>query len=460
MKNKFQKKVLVLALLTVLPFIANAEQDNNKVKDKKEVVSGEFLIRFSLNATAADKDRVLKRVNGQEVEKIRDKNKKNDKSENDVSLILHNRSDLTPEQAKQKLESDPAVEGVEENQIFHHEVVANDPGLAANYNLWGMYGLTSVPRNDFGSRAADAWSLNKTDCSNVYVGIIDEGYMYTHEDLALNAGKNPKEIAGNRKDDDGNGFIDDVYGWDFAGKNDTVFDGIDDDHGTHVAGTIGAVGNNAKGVAGVCWKVKILNAKFLTNTGGTLANAIKAVDYFTNLKKSGVNIVATNNSWGGGSYSQLLADAIERANQAGILFVAAAGNAANDNDTTPSYPASYLNENVISVAAIDSVGNLASFSNYGKNSVDLAAPGVSILSTVPVRSRGKVVSGYAYYNGTSMATPHVTGAVALYASIYKAQTGVNPTVNQIKAAILTNAITTNSIAGKTNTGARLNVGTF
>lgn len=173
-----------------------------------------------------------------------------------------------------------------------------------------------------------------------------------------------------------------------------------------------------------------------------------------------MNIVATNNSWGGGSYSQLLADAIERANQAGILFVAAAGNAANDNDTTPSYPASYLNENVISVAAIDSVGNLASFSNYGKNSVDLAAPGVSILSTVPVKSRGKVVSGYAYYNGTSMATPHVTGAVALYASIYKAQTGVNPTVNQIKAAILTNAITTNSIAGKTNTGARLNVGTF
>lgn len=213
------------------------------------------------------------------------KTKKNDKSENDVSLILHNRSDLTPEQAKQKLESDPAVEGVEENQIFHHEVVANDPGLAANYNLWGMYGLTSVPRNDFGSRAADAWSLNKTDCSNVYVGIIDEGIYYTHEDLALNAGKNPKEIAGNGKDDDGNGFIDDVYGWDFAGKNNTVFDGIDDDHGTHVAGTIGAVGNNAKGVAGVCWKVKILNAKFLTNTGGTLANAIKAVDYFTNLKK-------------------------------------------------------------------------------------------------------------------------------------------------------------------------------
>jgi subtilisin family serine protease len=450
MKNKFQRNVLALAVLTALPFLANAEQD-----DKKETVQGEFLIRFSPDATDADKARVLGRVNGQEIEKVREKNKKNDKSENDVSLVHHNRPDLTPEQTKRELEADPAVEGVEENQIFHHEAVANDPGLAASNNLWGMYGLTSVPANDFGSHAADAWSLNKTDCSNVYVGIIDEGYMYTHEDLASNAGKNLKEIAGNGKDDDGNGFKDDVYGWDFAGNNNTVFDGIGDDHGTHVAGTIGAVGNNSKGVAGVCWKVKLLNAKFLTNTGGTLANAIRAIDYFTNLKKAGVNIVATNNSWGGGSYSQLLADAIERANQAGILFVAAAGNAANDNDATPSYPASYPSANVISVAAIDSVGNLASFSNYGKNSVNLAAPGVSILSTVPMKSSGKVVSGYAYYNGTSMATPHVTGAAALYAATHPGATAA-----EIKSAILTNAITTNSVVGKTTTGARLNVGTF
>jgi subtilisin family serine protease len=460
MKNTFKHNVLALAVLTALPFIASAEQDDKEVKNKKEVMQGEFLIRFSPDATDADKARVLGRVNGQEIEKVREKNKKNDKSENDVSLVHHNRPDLTPEQTKREVEADPAVLGVEENQIFHHEAVANDPGLAANNNLWGMYGLTSVPANDFGSHAADAWALNKTDCSNVYVGIIDEGYMYTHEDLAANAGKNPKEIAGNKKDDDGNGFIDDVYGWDFVGNNNTVFDGVDDDHGTHVAGTIGAVGNNAKGVAGICWNVKLLNAKFLTNRGGTLANAIKAIDYFTNLKKSGLNIVALNNSWGGGSYSQLLADAIERANQAGILFVAAAGNAANNNDTLASYPASYLNTNVISVAAIDSVGNLASFSNYGANSVNLAAPGVAILSTVPTLKNGKVVSAYAYYDGTSMATPHVTGAAALYASIYKTQTGINPTVVQIKEAILTNATATNSVSGKTATGARLNVGTF
>lgn len=448
MNQNFCKKALALAVFAALPFAVQSSP-------KHDVVAGEFLIQFSANATNTDKARVLGRVNGQEIEKLREKGNKKDKSENDVSLIRYNRPDLTAEQTKRELEADFAVELVEENQIFHHQATANDPGLAANNNLWGMYGLTSVPSNEFGSRAADAWARGTTDCSNVYVGIIDEGYMYTHEDLAANAGKNTKEIAGNRKDDDGNGFVDDVYGWDFANNDNTVFDGIDDDHGTHVAGTIGAVGNNAKGVVGVCWNVKLLNAKFLTSRGGTLANAVKAVDYFTNLKKSGVNIVATNNSWGGGAYSQFLADAIERANQAQILFVAAAGNATNDNDAIPSYPASYQSANVISVAAIDSAGKLASFSNYGANSVNLAAPGVSILSTVPVRSGSKVVSGYANYNGTSMATPHVTGAAALYAA-----THFGATAAEIKNAILTNAIATDSVASKTATGARLNVGTF
>jgi subtilisin family serine protease len=463
MKNKFTMSVLAVAVLAALPFVSNAEQDDKGEKENNDVqnAKSEFLVRFAPNATDSDKARVLGPVNGQEIEKVRDKNKKGDRSENDVSRISHNRSDLTPEQIKHEIESDSAVEAVEINQIYHHEAFSNDPGYtnAAN-NLWGMYGATTVPTNQYGSGAGEAWAsttVNKTDCSSVYVGIIDEGYMYTHEDLAANAGKNPKEIAGNGKDDDLNGFKDDVYGWDFAGNNNTVFDSVDDDHGTHVAGTIGAVGNNGKGVAGVCWKVKLLNAKFLTNQGGTLANAIKAIDYFTNLKKAGVNIVATNNSWGGGSYSQLLYDAIERANQAGILFIAAAGNAGNNNDdvATPSYPASYPNSNVISVAAIDSAGALASFSNYGATSVHLAAPGVSILSTVPMLSRSKVVSGYAYYDGTSMATPHVTGAAALYAATHP-----GAPMKEIKDAILNRATSTNSIAGKTVTGARLNVGTF
>jgi subtilisin family serine protease len=222
-----------------------------------------------------------------------------------------------------------------------------------------------------------------------------------------------------------------------------------------VAGTIGAVGGNGKGVAGICWNVRLLDAKFLGATGGTTANAILAVDYFTNLKSKGLNIVATNNSWGGGGFSQLLKDAIDRAGAQNILFIAAAGNNATDNDVTPSYPASYTSSNIIAVAAITSTGTLASFSQYGATSVDIGAPGQAIYSSVPVKSGKKVVSGYASYNGTSMATPHVTGACALYASTHPGSTPA-----QIKAAILGSAVPTASLAGKCVTGGRLNVSGF
>jgi len=189
-------------------------------------------------------------------------------------------------------------------------------------------------------------------------------------------------------DDDRNGYVDDVRGWDFDGNNNTVFDGTQDDHGTHVAGTIGAVGGNGIGVAGVNWNVKLLNAKFLGRRGGTTAHAIKSVDYFTGLKVRGVNLVATNNSWSGGGYSKGLHDAIQRACDADLLFVAAAGNGGLDgvgdnNDATPSYPASYQNSCIIAVAAITSTGARASYSNYGATSVDLGAPGSSIYSTLP-----------------------------------------------------------------------------
>ena len=251
--------------------------------------------------------------------------------------------------------------------------------------------------------------------------------------------------------------MDDVRGWDFDGNNNTTYDGTQDDHGTHVAGTIGAIGGNGKGVAGVVWSVKILTAKFLGRNGGTTANAIKAVDYMTDLKtRNGINLVATNNSWGGGGFSQGLQDAIARAGNANILFVVAAGNGGSDGigdniDTAPSYPASYPNANIISVAAIDSAGKLASFSNYGANSVDIAAPGVGIWSSLP-NSTG---NAYGSYSGTSMATPHVTGACALYASLAPGATAA-----QIKAGILAKAVATPSLAGKTVTGGRLDVSGF
>jgi Subtilisin-like serine proteases len=299
----------------------------------------------------------------------------------------------------------------------------------------------------------------------VYVGIIDEGYMYTHEDLAANAGVNLAEangVAG--RDDDGNGLVDDVYGWDFANNDNTVFDGTSTDevdhHGTHVAGTIGGIGGNSKGVAGVCWTVSLLSGKFLGPNGGTTANAVKAVDYFTTLKKAGLNIVATNNSWGGGSFSLSLYNAISRAGDAGVLFIVAAGNSGTNNDTKPSYPGNYsvANKyqgktypgltNMIVVAAIDNSGNKASWSQYGAKSVNIGAPGVGIYSTLPF-------VGYGSYSGTSMATPHVTGACALYASLHA---GANAAA--IKNAILSSAIPTSSLAGKCTTGGRLNVSGF
>ncbi|MGB7564966.1 MAG: S8 family peptidase [Prochlorococcaceae cyanobacterium] len=336
----------------------------------------------------------------------------------------------------------PGVQFVEKNWLLTTQASSNDPYVTSN-QLWGMYGDQSSPANPFGSQAAEVWAAGYTGSSSVYVGIIDEGYQYSHSDLLANAGVNPGEIAGDGKDNDGNGYIDDVYGWDFFSNNASVYDGTTDDHGTHVAGTIGAKGGNGLGVAGVAWDVKLLSGKFLGPNGGYISDAIKAVDYFTDLKtRQGLKIVATNNSWGGGGFSQGLYDAISRANNAGILFVAAAGN---NGTSTLSYPAGYDLPNVISVAAIDSAGGLASFSNYSSSWVDLGAAGVGINSTLPDNT-------YGAYSGTSMATPHVTGAVALMAAAFPQASSTD-----LRNALLQSAVATPSLSGKTSTGGRLDV---
>jgi subtilisin family serine protease len=412
----------------------------------------EMIIKFKEGIGEEAKNSAIIKINGKVKEKIHTSAMKQNGDKQGILLVT------VPVQALDaisKAKDLPEIEYAEPNYIYQHSATSNDTHYVSGI-LWGMYGDASSPANPYGSQAADAWAAGKTGSSTVYVGIIDEGYMYTHVDLAENAGTNPGEIAGNGIDDDGNGLKDDVYGWDFAGNNNTVFDGISDDHGTHVAGTIGAVGGNGKGVAGVCWNVKLLNAKFLGTRGGTTANAIKAVDYFTDLKtRHGINLVATNNSWGGGGYSQALKDAIGRANNANILFIAAAGNSALNNDATASYPSGYDVANVISVASIVKDGTLSSFSNYGATTVDLGAPGSEIASTVPAKSGKTLGSGYAYMSGTSMATPHVTGAAALYAA-----SNPNATAAQIKSAILSSAVPTASLSGKCVTGGRLNVSGF
>lgn len=355
-----------------------------------------------------------------------------------------------------QLQASGAVRFAEPNWIYQHQATATDTQFT-NGTLWGMYGDASTPANGYGSQAAEAWARGSVGSDSVYVGIIDEGYQFDHPDLRGNVWLNPFDPVDGR-DNDGNGYIDDTRGWDFAGGDNSVYDGGTrgslDAHGTHVAGTIGGTANDG-GVVGVNHNVTMISGKFLGRRGGTTADSIKAVDYFTDLKtRHGLNIVATNNSWGGGGYSQALYEAIVRGARANILFIAAAGNSGTDNDAAASYPSNYDTtkdagyDAVIAVAAIDKAGALASFSQYGRTQVDLGAPGVAISSSVPYNK-------YASYNGTSMATPHVTGGAALYASTHP-----GATAKQIRDALLGSVVATPSLNGKTVTGGRLNVSGF
>ena len=362
---------------------------------------------------------------------------------------------VSVKEAIKRLRNQPGIKFVEPDYKVYKLATSTD-SYFVDGRLWGMYGPNTTPANQFGSNAAAAWAANKTGSANVAVGIIDEGVQVLNPELAPNIWVNPGEIAGDRIDNDRNGYIDDINGWDFANNNASVYDGGNlDQHGTHVAGTIGARANNGTGVVGVNWDVKIISTKFLAATGGTTSNAIRALDYITDLKRRGVaNIVATNNSWGGGGFSQALLDAINRGGDQNILFIAAAGNSGANNNTVVSYPSNYVCNNagarnwdcVIAVAAINSAGAKSSFSNFGSTTVDIGAPGEAIFSTVPV------APGWASFSGTSMATPHVTGAAALCESI-------NPLLSalQIRDAILSTKALTSSLAGLTTTGGRLDI---
>lgn len=285
---------------------------------------------------------------------------------------------------------DSRIEYAEPDFVLTASAMPNDERTG---ELWGMNSI----------RAYDAWDIT-TGSDQVVIGVTDTGVDYNHPDLAANMWRNVGEVPGNGRDEDGNGYIDDYYGWNGVFNNGDPMD--ENDHGTHVSGTIGAVGNNSIGVAGVNWRVKIMALKFLGPDGsGSLSDALDVINYAILMKQRGVNIVALNASWGSNSFSYSLQDAVDRATAAGILFVAAAGN---DATSQMQYPGGYAN--AMAVAALDTNGtSLASFSNYG-SWVDVAAPGRSVLSTI--RS-----GRYSSFSGTSMATPHVAGLAGLVASV-------------------------------------------
>lgn len=441
--------VITFAIVVAWPRTGQCQNAGAVSRSNPTCVEGELLVQFKSGLTGNDKAVAYRRVNAEEVEVVLSAKKRSD-GRGDLVLIRHT-SDYLPQAAVNAFSSDPSVEFAEPNWIYTHQATSDDTYYTSG-QLWGMYGASTSPSNKWGSNAAAAWADNKTGSKQVYVGIIDEGIQYNHKDLKGQVWTNPYDTA-DGVDNDGNGYKDDIHGWDFYNKDKTIYDGGKtgnvDDHGTHVSGTIGGIGGNGKGVVGVNWNVTLISAKFLGPKGGTTAGATKAVDYITDLKtRHGLNIVATNNSWGGSGFSQALQDAIERANDADILFIAAAGNGGNDgigdnNDVVPNYPSNYPNANIIAVASITSTGSLSSFSNYGATTVDIGAPGSGIWSTT-------AFNAYSSYNGTSMATPHVTGAAALYASTHSGASAA-----QIKNAILSSAVSTSSLSGKTVTGGRL-----
>jgi subtilisin family serine protease len=336
----------------------------------------------------------------------------------------------------------PAVKYAEPNYIVRAIGVPDDPNFVS---LWGMHNTgQSGGTADADIDAVEAWDIT-TGSSSVVVGVIDTGVDYNHPDLQANIWTNPGEIAGDGIDNDGNGVIDDIHGYNANANNGDPMDG--NGHGSHVSGTIGAKGNNGVGVVGVNWDVTIIGCQFLDASGsGSTAGAIACIDYMTNLKQNhGVDVKATNNSWGGGGFSQALKDSIDTAGDAGILFLAAAGNGASDNDVTASYPASYESDAVMAIASTDRNDNMSGFSQWGLTSVDMGAPGSAILSTVPG-------GGYDTFSGTSMATPHVTGAAALVWSL-------NPDLSpvEMKELLMISGDANAALTGKTVSGTRLNV---
>ena len=389
---------------------------------------GEVLVRFRDGVSMVRRDAALMRRGARVIRRF-------------DRLRVHQArvgSGQTVEDAIAALQSDPDVLDVQPNYIRRIDAAAppNDP-FWLNNSLWGLARI----------QAQSVWNTVTTGSRNIVIADIDSGVNYAHADLAANMWRNPGEIPGNGRDDDGNGYVDDVYGIDTVNHDSDPMD--DNGHGTHTSGTLGAAGNNGIGVVGVNWNASILACKFVGASGsGTDAGAIECFNYIVALKNRGVDIRVSSNSWGAlrGSdpIAQSLKAAIDAAGAAGILNVFAAGNDGVNTDVTPFDPASFPSPSIVSVANSDINDNRPVSSNWGPVSVDLAAPGTGILSTY--------FSGYATATGTSMATPHVAGSAAL---LIAQQPGLP--VAAIKALLLGTVDMVGPWPGLVASGGRLNV---
>jgi serine protease len=423
--------VLAVILVASSGGTGAAPQAPREAFNGREVVPGEVIVKFRTPPVRAEVDRDVdadrhEGIGAAGARRIRSR------SLNTAALLarLARRAD---------------VEYVEPNYILYADNTPND----TYFNLlWGLQNTGQTIGGQVGKagadiRAAAAWDITTGSNANV-VAVVDTGIDYTHPDLAANVWSAPGAFSVTL----GGVTINCAAGTHGFNAITKTCDPMDDNnHGTHVSGTIGAMGNNSIGVTGINWVASIMGAKFLDASGsGTTADAINAIEFAVQAAaKTGAQVRVLSNSWGGGGFSKALLDEINRAGAANMLFVVAAGNAGTNNDTTPSYPASYSAANLVAVAATDNTDALASFSNYGASSVDLGAPGVYIASTV--RN-----GGYAYMSGTSMATPHVSGAAALVLSACAALDTAG-----LVNVLLGTVDPISSLAGKTTTGGRLNV---
>jgi subtilisin family serine protease len=400
-------------------------------------VPGQLIVEFRAGVTARDRAAALRAAGAAIVHTLPTL------GQNAGRLVVAESSTLGTDSLEAALARDPLVVKACPNTYCHVDSTpSDDPGLIE------QWGLTQIA-------APQAWETT-VGSPNVVVASIDTGVDCLHPDLAANMWKNPGEIPGNGIDDDGNGYVDDVYGIDTVNHDSNPMD--DFGHGTHTSGIIAAVGDNSMGVAGTGWQTHIMALKFLDFDGwGTAAEAIECIDYVVREKLDyGVTVVAINASWGFPRPNPLLRDAIERAGEAGIVFCASAGNYGVDTDKYPHYPSSFDCKNILSVAATTPHDRLVGWSNWGPRRVDLGAPGVEILSTLPQfpidLGWSENQPMYASWSGTSMATPFVAGTVALCATVYP-----DETVSQRIHRILSSVDRLPSLRGRCVTGGRLDV---